>query len=117
MTPVICFMTSILFCRSCFICDGNIQCPWLSPHDEANCLRPCPFTRYTDISCDCNKLGNMTCAGKGGICYYESRKLFVFFYFCNVTMTNFGNVTIAIKLNKVSFVLKNCLIVTSQLFL
>ena len=82
MTPVIWFMTSILFCRSCFKCDGSIQCPWLSPHDETNCSRPCPFTRYTDIPCDCNKLGNITCAGKGGICYYESGKLLVFFYFC-----------------------------------
>ena len=77
MMPVICFMTSTLFCRNCLKCDGNIQCPWLSPHDEANCLRPC-----TDILCDCNKLGNMTCAGKGRICYYEFSKLFVFFYFC-----------------------------------
>ena len=31
-------------------------------------------------------------------------------------MTNFENVTIAIKLNKMSFVLKNCLILTQNYF-
>ena len=51
MTSVIGFMTSTLFCTRCsddssdaieeWECDGEIQCPWLSPHDEANCSQQC----------------------------------------------------------------------------
>ena len=88
MTSVIGFMTSTLFCRTCpddWICDGWIECPWLSPHDEANCSPQCPCSSslYGSISCDCNKpLGNMMCAGYGRVCYRESGKLLVLFYFC-----------------------------------
>ena len=70
---VIGFMTSVLFCRTCFDswkCNGYIDCSWLSPHDEANCSQQCPWWRPNP--CDCNKPGNMTCAGEGSVCYYES---------------------------------------------
>ena len=83
MTTVIGFMTSILFCGRCndsWKCDGYIDCPWLSPHDETNCSQQC--SSYRPIPCDCNKLGNMTCKGKGRVCYRESGKLLVLFYFC-----------------------------------
>ena len=64
-TSIISFITSILFCRSCedhLKCDGYIQCPWLSPHDEANCTQQCPS--WLPIPCKCNKARNMTCEGK-----------------------------------------------------
>ena len=81
MTPVIGFVTSILFCSICDECSGWIECPWLSPHDEANCLQQCSSSYYP-IPCVCNKLGNMTCAVEGGVCYSASGKLLVLFYFC-----------------------------------
>ena len=93
MTSVIRFMTSTLFCRTTcdddsWKCNGRIDCFWLSPHDEANCSQQCPS--YWPIPCACNKpLGNMACAGYGRVCYRESGKLLVLFYFYNVTMTNF----------------------------
>ena len=49
MTSVIGFMTSTLFCRICYDsykCDGWIDCPWLSPHDEANCSQQCSSPRF-----------------------------------------------------------------------
>ena len=76
-------MTSILFYSTCYDsmkCNGFIDCPWLSPHDEANCSQQCPSSY--PIPCDCNKQGNMTCEGNGNVCYEESGKLLVFFYFC-----------------------------------
>ena len=85
MTSVIGFMTSTLFCRTCDIlkCNGWIECPWLSPHDEANCSQQCSSSLWRPIPCACNKpLGNMTCAGSGQVCYRESGKLLVLFYFC-----------------------------------
>ena len=100
MTSVIGFMTSTLFCRTCYDddwkCDGVIDCPWLSPHDEANCSQQCSSPRfvligghnisspsYEPIPCACNKpLGNMTCEGRGRVCYSEYGKLLVLFYFC-----------------------------------
>ena len=99
MTSVIGFMTSTLFCRTCddsLKCDGKINCPWLSPHDEANCPQQCqPCLQsilligsrnisigWRPIPCACNKPGNMMCAGFGQVCYRESGKLLVLFYFC-----------------------------------
>ena len=86
MTSVIGFMTSILFCRTCdhsLKCNGYIDCPWLSPHDEANCLQPCSLSKLKfTVPCDCNKPGNMTCEGRGLVCYRESCKFLVLFYFC-----------------------------------
>ena len=85
MTSVIGFMTSTLFCIRCpdiLKCDGLIDCPWLSPHDEANCSQHC-LSSWRYIPCACNKpLGNMTCEGRGRVCYHESGKLLVLFYFC-----------------------------------
>ena len=85
MTSVIGFMTSTLFCTRCpdiLKCDGVIQCPWPSPHDEANCSQQCSSS-YGLIPCACNKpLGNMTCEGRGWVCYRESGKLLVLFYSC-----------------------------------
>ena len=95
MTSVIGFMTSTLFCTRCYDdykCDGRINCPWLSPHDEANCSQQCSSSfdegsssgsgSGSSIPCACNKPGNMTCEGWGGVCYSESCKLLVLFYFC-----------------------------------
>ena len=87
MTSVIGFMTSTLFCTRCYDgwkCDGVIECPWLSPHDEANCSKQCSSSSgWGSIPCACNKpLGNMTCEGSGYVCYRESCKLLVLFYFC-----------------------------------
>ena len=86
MTSVIGFMTSTLFCTRCYDhwkCDGLIECPWLSPHDEANCSQQCSSSSYWPIPCNCNKpLGNMTCEGSGLVCYGKSSKLLVLFYFC-----------------------------------
>ena len=85
VTPVIGFITSILFCRRCpdsWKCTGWINCPWLSPHDEANCSQQCLSPRFGRIPCDCNKLENMTCEGEGRVCYFKSGKLLVLFYFC-----------------------------------
>ena len=77
-------MTSILFCRTCsdnLKCDGYIDCPWLSPHDEANCSQQCPLLEREMIPCDCNKPGNMTCEGKiegiNYVCYDTYGKFFV----------------------------------------
>ena len=122
MAPIIGFMTAILFCSTNpnpddSKCNGIIDYFWFSPHDEANCSQQCPSSSSYPIPCDCNKLRNMTCAGKTWVCYNASSKLFVLFYFCKRTMANFGNVTIAVKLNKVSFVSKDCLIVMQELFL
>ena len=96
MTPVIDFMTSILFCRTCddsFKCDGEINCRWLSPQDEANCSQQCSSDylyegsgpSWYPIPCACNKPGNMTCVGEGLVCYRRERgKLLVLFYFCKL---------------------------------
>ena len=102
-------MTSILFCSIChdyWKCDAILQCPWLSLHDEANCSQQCSSPSYP-IPCDCNKEGNMTSEGRkfsDYVCYTESRKFLLFFIFVNVT--------IAVKLSKLDYVSKDCLIVT-----
>ena len=85
MTSIIGFMTTILFCSTChdsLKCDGEINCPWHSPHDEVNCGQPCSSSLSGPIPCDCSKPENMTCAGAGRICYRESGKLLVLFYLC-----------------------------------
>ena len=85
MTPVSGFMTSILFCTRChdsLECDGRINCPGFSPHDEASCSQQCSSPWYGPIPCDCNKPRSMTCKGRGRVCYRESGKLLVLFYFC-----------------------------------
>ena len=93
MTPVIDFMTSILYCRECpdrLKCDGVINCPWLSPHDEANCSQQCPSSwSFKPIPCDCNEPENMMCEGsvqewvhRNRVCYLKDCKLVVLFYFC-----------------------------------
>ena len=86
MTSVICFMMSILCCRNCnnLKCDGSINCPRLSPHDEANCSQQCPPSPYWSdpIPCDCNKPGNMTCEAWGLVCYDKYSRFLVSFYFC-----------------------------------
>ena len=115
MTSVTGFMMLILFCRTCidyWKCNGKIECPWLSPHDEANCSQQCPWS--DDIPCDCNKPENMTCELKrtlNNVCYYKSCEFLVLFYVLKNIMNNVVNVTIVIKLNKVSFFSKYCLIV------
>ena len=86
MKLVIGFMTSILFCRTCYDslkCNGEIDCPWLSPHDEANCSQQCLSIGYGSIPCECNKPRNMTCTGGGHVCYTKFRKLLVLFIFVN----------------------------------
>ena len=82
MTSVIGFMTSLLFCSSCPKCNGRIDCPWLNPHDEANCPQQCLSSWYGSIPCDCNKPGNMTCEGENRVCIREHCKFLVLFYFC-----------------------------------
>ena len=81
-------MTSILFCRTCYDswkCNGYTECPWLTPHDEANCSQPCSSSMYGPIPCDCNKPGNMTCNRKFGqsgyVCYLKSGKFLVLNFF------------------------------------
>ena len=75
----------------CGKCDGRINCPSLTPNDEANCTQ-CPLDRPLDFlfayseakevkrqhRCDCNKPGNFTCEGRGRTCYHESGKIFVY---------------------------------------
>ena len=81
MSSVNNFITAIVFCRNCdnqSKCDDNIDCPWLSPHDEANCSKQCSSC---NVPCDCNKPGNMTCEGRGGVCYPKSCKFQVLFCF------------------------------------
>ena len=57
-------------------CNGNINCPWLSAHDEANCEQQCPT--YLFNHCNCNKLENMTCEGEDRVCYNDYSKVFAF---------------------------------------
>ena len=112
MVLVIGFMTAIMIYRKCDDdynkCNGEIDCSWLSPHDGANCSQQCSV--LWSIPCDCNKPGNMTCEGSGWVCYGESCKFIILFYLVNVIMINCLKVSIVVKLNKVDFVLKDCLI-------
>ena len=53
-------------------CDGKIQCPFLTPNDEANC----PGCASDQIRCDCNQEGNFTCTidsttGTTQTCYHK----------------------------------------------
>ena len=82
-------------CKDILKCDGYILCPWLSPHDEANCLHQCPSSSRP-FPCNCNKPGNMTCEGEGLICYNQDGNILVLFISANVTMTIFINVTIVV---------------------
>ena len=98
-------MSSILFCSTCedrWKCDGYINCPWLSPHDEANCSQQCPSSWFT-VPCDCNKPGNMTCEGKVGqrnyVCYPVWGKLPV--SFCKYYNLLFQNYTKPSTLQKI----------------
>jgi len=57
-------------------CNGRINCPWLTPNDEANCTE-CPSNRPN--RCDCNQEGNFTCEWDGDgfdwfTCYHDDRK-------------------------------------------
>ena len=61
----------------CWKCDGYRECPWLTPHDEANCPQ-CPS--WGTHRCDCNKPGKFTCEGRGRTCYSESGKMFVYLF-------------------------------------
>ena len=45
------------YCPDDWFCDGWIDCPFLTPYDEANCTG-CPTG---EIQCDCNQKGNFTC--------------------------------------------------------
>ena len=68
-------MMSLLFnrrsiCSSHYKCNGYIDCPWLTPNDEANCSSQCPSDLL--IPCDCNKPGNMKCKQRGPVCYNEN---------------------------------------------
>ena len=69
----------VIMCR-CSKCDGFINCPWLTPHDEANCSQ-CPSDRHRQTySCDCNKPGKFTCEGYGRTCYNDAGKIFVYLF-------------------------------------
>ena len=56
-------------------CDGQIDCPWLTPNDEENCTgSPSGCKR-----CACNQPGNFTCeiepsVGGRRTCFYPSCK-------------------------------------------
>ena len=75
-------MMSLLFncrlnCSSHYKCNGYIDCPWLTPNDEANCSSQCP-SDYP-IPCDCNKPGNMKCKQEGPVCYENFGKVVVIY--------------------------------------
>jgi len=40
-------------------CTGIIECPWLTPNDEAGC------PSYLPNRCNCNQEGNYTCEWDG----------------------------------------------------
>ena len=64
-------------------CDGEINYPWISPNDEANCSSQCPSSGWSpplNTPCDCNKPGNMKCEGSGWICYYHYGKILVYIF-------------------------------------
>ena len=63
------------YCPEDRFCNGWIQCPLLTPNDEANCTG-CPSDQ---IRCDCNQEGNFTCeinstTGGKRTCYQPWRK-------------------------------------------
>lgn len=63
------------WCREEKKCNGKINCPWLTPNDEANCSS-CPKERPN--RCACNKKGKMMCKGRGYVCYSNERMLMSF---------------------------------------
>ena len=67
-----------LKCQSDYECDGLIDCPWLTPNDEANCSSQCPD--YFPIPCDCNKPGNMKCEKQGRVCNLNSGEDLVVYF-------------------------------------
>ena len=50
-------------CEEKYLCDGIIDCNFLSADDESNCTA-CP--PYEPLRCDCNKEGNYSCKWNGG---------------------------------------------------
>ena len=63
------------YCPEDRFCNGRIQCPSLTPNDEAHCTG-CPSDQ---IRCDCNQEGNFTCeinstTGDTRTCYPRSCK-------------------------------------------
>ena len=62
-------------------CDGKIDCPWLTPNDEANCTE-CSTRHYNSSvkRCECNQKENFTCefepsnATKNRTCYSSKGK-------------------------------------------
>ena len=61
-------------CEERLYCDGEIDCPWLTPNDEANCS-DCPS--YQPTRCECNRKENFMCKTDGKswnrlTCYYEN---------------------------------------------
>ena len=53
-------------CEKHWYCNGEIECPWLSPNDEANCSECSSFGHVTrNTSCDCNKKENFNCEWNG----------------------------------------------------
>ena len=50
-------------------CNGYIDCPWLTPNDEANCSG-CQSS-YLPNRCDCNKPEARKCTGVGFVCYKD----------------------------------------------
>ena len=66
-----------LNCSSHYKCNGYIDCPWLTPNDEANCSSQCPSDLL--IPCDCNKPEYMKCKQRGPVCYNKNGKGSCFF--------------------------------------
>ena len=75
-------------CPSFVFCNGQIDCDWMIPDDEANCITHCADTLFSlgSIRCACNpevipsEWQNYTCKpntmyGTRGTCYFESGKL------------------------------------------
>ena len=64
-------------------CNGIIDCPWLTPNDEANCSDCGPILSNTANKCKCNQVENFTCEFDPSIrarytCYIPQSK-----YFCD----------------------------------
>ena len=68
-------------CYNSHSCNGYIDCPWLTPNDEANCSSQCPFFLFFK-PCDCNKPGNMECKEQRMICYNNLGKALAYFLTC-----------------------------------
>ena len=69
-------------CEESWYCDGIIDCPWLTPNDEANCS-DCPSN--SSMRCKCNNKEKFSCESSGEdwnalTCYNEkdTGKLFAY---------------------------------------